>query len=232
MNEPPTKLRPGTKRCSARTRAGERCAKAALPGLNVCRFHGGATKAAGVIADKARLQAKVRTELTRMERLTALIPEDDPEARGDVALVTEIRRTVNRVRILDEWINELGERALGWGITKRERDTKTMTGYPGEGRGDESYEQDVKTFEARMNVYYSIQLEERKHLANLAKIWISAGFKQRELDIQEQQVIAFNTALFQIAEAFGQDIQDPRVRAIVHQVMLGITPKAMEIIEA
>lgn len=215
---PPTRLRPGTKRCKARTRAGEQCQKAALPGLDVCRFHGGASPRAALVADKAKLEIKVKTELSRMERLTALIPEDDPEARGDVALVNEIRRTVNRVRILDEWIQELGERSLGWGIASRE--IKKQTGWSD--KGDDSYDQ--KTFETRMNVYYSIQLEERKHLAQLAKIWISAGFKQRELDLQERQVIAFNTAILELVAALGHDPADSVVRATVHRVMLGLSP--------
>lgn len=169
-----------------------------------------------------QMEAKVKTELTRMERLTALIPEDDPEARGDVALVTEIRRTVNRIRILDEWIQELGERSLGWGIKSRE--VKTMTGYPGEGRGDESYDQ--KTFEARMNVYYAIQLDERRHLAQLAKVWIAAGFKARELDLQERQVVAFQGALMELCSALGHDPEDSGVRATVHRVMLGLAQPA------
>lgn len=161
-----------------------------------------------------------------MQRLTGLIAEDDPEARGDVALMTEIRRTVNRVRILDEWIQDLGERALGWGIKTRTTETKTMTGFPGEGRGDESYELEQKTFEARMNVYYSIQMEERKHLAQLAKVWIAAGFKARELDLQERQVSAFQTALLELCSALGHDPADSGVRGIVHRVMLGLAQPA------
>lgn len=156
-----------------------------------------------------------------MERLTQLIPEDDPEARGDVALVNEIRRTVNRIRILDEWIQELGERSLGWGITKRESKSGVDA--------DKIVEWDDKTFEARMNVYYSIQLEERKHLAQLAKVWIAAGFKARELDLQERQVMAFNGALLDLCAALGHDPADPGVKSIVHRVMMGLaTPSAID----
>lgn len=212
--------------CTAKRKSdGARCTRPPLAGLKVCRMHGGATKTATAIASKARMETKVRHELTRMERLTQLIPETDPEARGDVALVTELRRTVNRIRILDEWIQELGERSVGWGIKTRE--IKTMTGFPGEGRGDESY--DSKTFEARMNVYYAIQLEERKHLLQIGKVWIAAGFKARELDLAERQVVAYNNALLELCAALGHDPADPGVRAIVHRVMLGLAQQTAAI---
>lgn len=152
-----------------------------------------------------------------MERLTDLIPADDPEARGDVALVTEIRRTVNRIRILDEWLQELGERRLGWGVTNFEKRTDT-----GVSPLDGSYE--IKTSEAKVSVYYSIQMDERRHLAGLCKIWIGAGFKQRELDLQERQVIAFNSAILDLCRAFGKDPSSPEVRPIIHRIMLGISP--------
>lgn len=170
--------------------------------------------------ERAVVEQEIKHELGRMQRLTQLIPEDDPEARGDVALVNEIRRTVNRIRILDEWIQELGERSLGWGITKR----VSKSGVD----ADKIVEFDEKTFETRMNVYYSIQLEERKHLAQLAKVWIAAGFKARELDLQERQVMAFNGALLDLCAALGHDPADSGVKAIVHRVMMGLaTPAAI-----
>jgi hypothetical protein len=207
-------------RCRATARSGEQCKRPSLPGLKVCRFHGGKSPRAAAVADKARLEEKIHVELSRMERLTGLIPEDDPEARGDVALVTEIRRTVNRIRILDEWIQELGERSLGWGIAKRVRKSGLDA--------DKIVEFDEKTFETRMNVYYSIQLEERKHLAQLAKVWIAAGFKARELDLQERQVMAFNSALLELCAALGHDPADGAVKAVVHRVMMGLAQPALE----
>lgn len=159
-----------------------------------------------------------------MERFTGLIDASDPEARGDVALVTEIRRTVNRIRILDEWLQELGEQALGYGLTKKEAQIG-----PVNVQGDQS--QQTRTFEAKVNVYYSIQMEERKHLAQLAKVWIGAGFKQRELDLQERQVIAFNTGILELCKALGHDPSSPSVRPIIHRVMMGLATSAPAEIE-
>lgn len=154
-----------------------------------------------------------------MERFVKLIPEDDPEARGDVALVFEIRRTVNRIRILDEWLQELGEKRLGWGQTEAEKRTDT-----GKSPIDGSYE--LRKFEAKVNVYYAIQMQERQHLAQLAKVWISAGFKQRELDLQERQVVAFNNALLELCRALGKDPSSPAVRPVIHRVMMGLAVTA------
>lgn len=210
-------------RCQTIARGtGERCQNPRMAGAKVCRTHARNRTSILDASSKARVENKIKTELSRMERLTALIPEDDPEARGDVALVNEIRRTVNRIRILDEWIQELGERSLGWGRTKRTIKDANMNPITG---ADDSF--DEKIFEARMNVYYSIQLEERKHLAQLAKVWLAAGFKARELDLQERQVMAFNTALLELCAALGHDPADPAVRATVHRVMMGLATPAM-----
>lgn len=209
------------RQCKAKSkRSGERCVKWAMPGLEVCNTHGGMSPRALNVVNNTRTENKIREELSRMERLTGLISADDPEARGDVALVTEIRRTVNRIRILDEWLQELGEQALGWGKVSAEKSEGSDMKGPTASR--------TVTFEAKINIYYVIQMEERKHLAQLAKVWIGAGFKQRELDLQERQVIAFNSAILELCKAFGKDPSDPEVRPIIHRVMLGIaaTPPA------
>lgn len=199
-----------------------------MPGLTICQQHTKNRKSTLAVAEKARQEqtiiAEVNRELTRMERFTALIPEDDPEARGDVALVFELRRTVNRIRIFDEWIQELGEGRLGWGRTSFEQ--KTMTGYPGEGQGDDSYE--LKRYEARANVFYQMQMAERVHLLAVSKTWISAGFKQRELDMQDYAVMQFNSALLALCEALGHDPADPAVRNTIHRVMQGLALQAIE----
>lgn len=205
-------LRP---RCKATARSGVQCQLPALPGLAVCRSHGGGTPRSQVVAERARTEAEIKT---RMARLTTPIAADDPEARGDVALVMEIRRTVGNIRVLDEWIADLGEQALGFGLTSDE--SSESSGFNEKGPTADSTR--IRRFETRINVYVEWQLKLRVHLANLAKIWISAGFKQRELDLQTTQVLAVNAMALALVVGLGHNPADPEVRAVVHRSLLGL----------
>jgi hypothetical protein len=226
--DPRTRLTDAT-RCVHKTREGTRCQNGKMPGIDFCTTH---VRNRPKLIEKSEryvieqdVERELRKEMSRMERFTTPIPIDDPEARGDVALVTELRRTVQHIRIFDEWIAELAEGSLGWGKTTFER--KISTG---------AYEQDdshtVSRFEARANIIYEMQMRERQHLVNIAKVWITAGFKQRELDLHERQVAGFNAAQMEILTALGHDVTAPEVRSVVNRALLGLTPKAMEMIES
>lgn len=180
---------------------------------------------------KAVMEQEVEKQLSRMQRFVTPIPAGDPEARGDVALVTELRRTVQRIRIFDEWIQELAEGDIGWGRTMFEKTTSSESGMDGDFVVDKTSENNVKRFEARANILYEMQMRERQHLVNVAKVWITAGFKAKELDLQERQIMAFNSAQMEILVALGHDPTNPAVRGIVHRAMMGLIPKENQAIE-
>lgn len=212
-----------------RRSTGERCKNPAMTGINHCYTHTLRRPRELAKSERAKLanaaDEKMASAMTRFERLVQLIPEDDPEARGDVALLSEIRRTVQRIRVFDEWIAELKDDALIWGKTE-------VLEHEGDGSST-SPSFNEKRYATRVNVYYELQSKERVHLANLSKIWISAGFKQRELDqaaaVAERDAAAFHAALLTLLGLLGLDPSDPGVHAAVHQAMLGLKqPAALE----
>ena len=91
---PPTDVAKGgravkRRRCVATTSAGTRCSKAAVPGLTVCKTHGGGTSAS---QRKSRL-AKAIQVTKKLDGLWA-VPTDD----ASVDIVTELRRLADSKR--------------------------------------------------------------------------------------------------------------------------------------
>lgn len=222
-----------SQRCITVARStGLRCTNPKALGLEYCSTHMRNNKKVNEAKHlKAVMEQEVEKQLSRMQRFVTPIPAGDPEARGDVALVTELRRTVQRIRIFDEWIQELAEGDIGWGRTMFEKTTSSESGMDGDFVVDKTSENNVKRFEARANILYEMQMRERQHLVNVAKVWITAGFKAKELDLQERQIMAFNSAQMEILVALGHDPTNPAVRGIVHRAMMGLIPKENQAIE-
>lgn len=136
-------------------------------GFTACRVHGGdspqAKKAAKSRVEKANAEAAV---------ITFGLPIDiDP----DIALVEELARTHGHVRYLAAVIAELKQADLVFGVSTYET-----------GRGPEG-DIDKTTHTAAINVWVQLYQLERKHLTDVAKAMLAAGFKEREIRLVEEQ---------------------------------------------
>lgn len=209
---------PEEQRCVAVSRQSkERCKKRRMTGLRVCIKHGGSN---GPAKDKS---ARAKS-LAAMKRFVTPIPGEDIEANPIVAFELEFRRTIARIRFFDEILAELDPSALGWGIAK-ETDVQSS-----EFTGTDTEKA------AQVNIFYKMQLEERKRLVELIKIWIGAKLDVRKLQIEEQKVDALNTVVEKILSRLGHDTKDPVLRATVREEFLALpvagTPGADAIVTA
>lgn len=195
---------PETERCVARsTQSKLTCRKRRCTGLRVCQRHGGGTPA----SKEKRTRAEA---MEAMRRFVTPIPGEDIEANPIVAFELEFRRTIAKIRYFDEVIAELAPDALGWGKSK-ETNVESSE-YPG-----------VDTEKlAQANIYYKMQLEERKRLVDLIKIWIGAKLDVRKLQIEEQKVEALNGVIVAVLSRLGHNVKDPALRAVVREEMLAL----------
>lgn len=192
-------------RCQARAKhsdpPGQRCKRRAVPHMRVCVKHGGAAK-------QVRETSNRKQAVERMRKLVTPIPGTDFEANPIAAFELEFRRTIARIRYLDDVIAALEPDALGWG--KTEETVTTSTEFPGV---------DTK-FQATINVYYDLQARERKHLVELIKVWINAKLDVRKLEVEEQKVNALNGVIEVVLTRLGHNIHDPEIRRTVRTAML------------
>lgn len=147
--------------------------------------------------------------------LAGMIQNDDAEANGGYALMMEIRRTVARIRFCDRKIIELsrsqGEGALVWGVTSE----VDKDGYDKEG----PVSVHTVTKESKVSAWVELQFKERNHLKELSKIWISAGFEQRKLDLQASTVAGLNQVIEDVIRGLGRSPDDANVRSVVQRAL-------------
>ena len=142
-----------------------------------------------------------------MQAFVVPISKDDPEMDPIQGFEMEYRRTVARIRWLDERIAELEVENLSWGKTK-EVDQQSGSGLdfmPGVDT----------TYEAKANAWYTMQQWEREHLLKMEKIWITAKLDVKRLEIQKQYVLLLDGAITNILTALGHDVSDSDVRQVV-----------------
>lgn len=202
------KTRNISKQCTAHRSNGVRCQRPAYAGLTVCGKHGGEFPNA---KNKHRI-AKMGQGLSK---LVTPIEGDDWEADPVNSLEMEFRRTVGRIRYYDEKLSELqNEEDLIWGKTKEE----IKDGFE---KGDVT-EYKLTAYEARVNMLHVLQMDERKHLTDLHKLWIGAKLDERRLAIAEQTVFMLNDAITSIVRGLGKDVNDPEVRQVVRQALIAL----------
>jgi hypothetical protein len=195
---------PEEERCVARSKISkERCKKRRCTGLRVCVKHGGATQTSQEKRDRAKAVAAMR-------RFVTPIDGNDIEANPIVAFELEFRRTIAKIRFFDEMILELNPEMLGWGVAKET--TVASSEFPGV---------DTERL-AQANIYYKMQLDERKRLVELIKIWIGAKLDVRKLQIEEQKVDALNRVVENVLTRLGHDTKDPVLRATVREEFLAL----------
>jgi hypothetical protein len=198
---------PEGKRCTAHKRkTKEPCRNAAVTGATVCRMHGGASPAVKIKAARVKAEAKAAELLTKeFARRGELIPPDDPEANGAVALEAEIRRTVGWSRFLESKINSLAsdEDLVFGGVAVERKD----------GFGADSYV--LERREARLNEWVRLLNVNREHLRKLGQIWVSAGLDVKRIAIAEREVDLLEQALNGILSEAGVNPNSPEIRKII-----------------
>jgi hypothetical protein len=176
-------------------RKGERCKAWALPGLTVCRFHGGSKKAAAVgrrrVAEAAT-EEKVRKLMQTYGRKIETTPVE--------AILDEVQWTAGHVTWLRERIGAIEEHELTWGTT-RIKDG-------GDDRGT--------TEEAVPHVLLKIYQAERTHLVKVCGEAIRAGVEERRVKLAEQQ----GALLVQVIQGILDDLGlNAEQRALVPEIV-------------
>lgn len=200
---------PLEERCSAVSPTKGRCKNPHMIGLAVCRSHGGATELSKRKSAKAKL-------LNSMKSFTTPIPENDWEANPINAFMMDFRRTVAHIRFFDEQIEALQASDLGWGRTKKE-DIQAS-----------EFEGVNETYEAKINIIYAMQFDERKHLLQLQRVWINAKLDIARLDIEREKVLLMDTMITNVLTRLNHDVTDPEVRNIVRQELLALPASTVQ----
>lgn len=191
-----------SRRCKA-TKAGSkgtlRCKKAALVGLEVCERHGGSFP-------QAQAQSGRAVVLTQMQRF---VRPYEGDLNPFTAFEMEIRRTLGRIAWYDEQLSKLAsEDDLIWGKTKEERV------HAAEFTGTNT------TYEARLHLLEEAQRWERKHLVELERIWLAAGFEREKLDLFKAQETRLLAVVLRAVKELGLDPNNDDVRDTLSRVFL------------
>lgn len=191
--------------CGRKARTtGEPCQNAPMAGLSVCRMHGGAAPQTRAKSElhKAAVESGMRSYVTP-------IPAEDWEASPINAFEMEFRRTIGRIRFLDDKLAELKVEDLGWGVTKQEDVTAAEFGGVN------------ITREAKINIYEALQFREREHLVKLETIWIAAKLDSRRLAITRDLMDRLEAKITNVLVALGHRAEDPAVRDVVRRELQG-----------
>lgn len=177
------------KRCTATAKStGERCRHRAMTGANVCRHHGGRAPQVKAAAAKRLAVAAARRRLD--------IPEHvDPRD----ALAEELARTIAWVRWLGVQVDAVDDTALIWGRTK------AVAKIPAP----------EVTEEAKTSMWWTMLVEQRKHLVEVAKAAHACGVEDRLVEIKMRQAEVLVSIVTGMVADLGLDMADPKVRATV-----------------
>lgn len=173
----PHVTRHGAQACTAHRKwDGAFCTQPPIPGGTVCRYHGGATKAARAKAAQNVAESEARAVAHRFS-----VPVDTTPTE---ALLDEVRWTAGHVRFFrqqvqaligDEELLNRERHPLVWGVTKEQE--KEATKHPGT---------DV-TEEARVSIWWTLYCQERDRLAAVSTAAVRAGVEERRVRLAEQQ---------------------------------------------
>lgn len=157
-------------RCTSTSKqTGNRCGAWAVPGLDVCRWHGGATKAS---------QAKAARTLERRRAENAAVRFGVPiDTTPQQALLDEVQRAAGMVAYYGakaQGIADDDPDHLIRGVTKEEAREGFQAGH-------------TSTIEAAPNIWLTLWNEERDRLTRVAAAAIKAGIEERRVQLAEQQ---------------------------------------------
>ena len=159
-----------SKRCSATSKqTGQQCGNWAIPGLEVCRIHGGATKRAKGKASRV-LETTAAAQATQQLGLKI-------DTTPQQALLDEVQRAAGMVAYYGQRVAELAEEdpnKLVHGVTRIEQREGFQAGT-------------VRVAEPAVNVWLKLWNEERDRLTRVAAAAIKAGIEERRVQLAEQQ---------------------------------------------
>jgi hypothetical protein len=128
-------------------------------------------------------------------------------------LLLEIRRTGGHVQFLEEKVATISHEDLVWGRISEE--VKDATGFK---ENDPSYTKSVD--QARLSIWVDLYQKERRHLVDVCRIAIAAGFEGRRVAAEEEAASALNMVIGNILYGLGLDPLDPEVRNVVRLGLL------------
>lgn len=144
-------------------RAGEPCKRPKVPGLDVCRYHGGnAPNAKKAAAERVALAA-AQAEVARIGARRDIHPAE--------ALIELVQFTAGEVHYWRHRVNDLEDDELTWGTTRVK-----------EGGDDHG-----TTQEAKPNIAYTMLERSSDRLASYAAAALKAGVDERRVRLAESQ---------------------------------------------
>lgn len=175
--------------CTAKTRTtGQRCQRQAMHGTTVCYVHGGQLPVVQAANKRYKAQAAARRRLD--------IPDHvDPRD----ALAEELALTVAWVRWLSVQVNVIDDSAMIWGKT----------------RSVDKLPIPEVTEEARSSMWWSMLIEQRKHLVDVARTAHACGVEDRRVQIMSEQADQLIAAMVGLVGELGRSVDDPMVRKAI-----------------
>lgn len=196
----------GKRTCTGHNRAGKPCGNGPLPGLDVCRMHGGKSPRA-VVAAQRRLQEQAAAAAAATYGLAVDVSPTD-------ALLEEVRWTAGHVQWLRARVQELEKQQLVWGTTKTETETAGGLGLTFGGPEADDEDQvgliDVGSMPASKviqaagpSIWLDLYDRERRHLLAVCAAAIKAGVEERRVRLAEQQGELVAEAIRRILDALN-----------------------------
>lgn len=211
---------PDEKRCKAIKRDGERCKKPAMAGLQVCRNHGGSFPNALAKSNAVKIEKAMNGKLARHGYGQRQIDENHVGANPVTGYLWELRRTAANIITAEEFLAQLDPLEITWGRTKDETKDSAISYSQSGDPIDGSYTMTVD--EAKVHVWVTIYLAERKAYREMLKIGISAGLEERRIRLQETLVLQLNGAIANIAANLGADPNSPEVRRMIRDELIAL----------
>lgn len=159
-------------KCTATSKqSGERCKRYPVPGLTVCKMHGGGSKAAKQAAARNIAQANAARSAAQIGLPLEISPQQ--------ALLDEVQRSAGMVAFYQDRVNEVTGNRTGdliFSLTKYEEVQSETLG-----------NSETTTTEAGVHVWLQLLNEERDRLTRVSLAAIKAGIAERRVQLAEQQ---------------------------------------------
>jgi hypothetical protein len=200
------------RRCTASRTDGSACKAFAVPGFDVCRWHGGSTPS---VVEQS-LRAKAMREYAEWSNTFGIPVAIGPEE----ALLQEIARTNGHILWLQEKIvtSDPKEFASSAWLYRRSVDSTI--------RWDDATERAAeKAFEG---VWLDLYQKERQHLARICQIAINAGIEERKVRLAERQAEQVGQAMMMLIRKLGLDPAEPSVRAAAYEALTAASGAVVE----
>lgn len=165
---------PPERQCTANSKqTGQRCGRYALPGLTVCRYHGGATAAARAKSGRAIEAAAAQAAAERATRQIGIQIVTTPEQ----ALLDEIQRASGMVAYYGARVAEIADADPG----------KLIRGTTRVKRREGFQPATTQTVETTPSIWLVLWGQERDRLVRASAVAIRAGIAERRVELAEQQ---------------------------------------------